>query len=905
MGKQNVVLNRFNYGIVSKKGLARVDNPRVALAAEEQTNIIGRSLGGAQFRTGLRYTGTTRNNLPAKHIPFLYAADDTAILEITEGALRIKLDEVPLTRPAVETVITNGEFLTDLAGWVQADGAGAISYWAGGSMILRGNGGNAATRYQLVPVSSGNAGIEHAVRFTITRGAVLIRIGSTLGGQEYVSEVEVELDGYGVGVYSFAFVPTGDFYVQVSNRNDVYADSLIDSIVIELEGESTLPMPYVTADLRKIRHTQIEDVVYLTNYGYQPKKILRYGTRSWAVSDYSPSDGAFGLINTSQIKLKPSGLKRQITLTANVNYFTPAMVGGLFKITSNGQKILDDVSGNGVFSDPIKITGVGVNRRFEIIITGTWTGQLSLQRSVGDDTAFVETGAVYTGNTVTFLQDAGDNSIYYYRIGFSGAYGSGTATISLSSGSGSITGICRVLQVDSPTSVIAGVIRPFGGTEFTDLWYIGEWSGHKGYPSAVTNKDGRLWLFGKGKYWGSVSGAFESFDDDVEGDSGTINKYLGGSGNNSVNWALSLSRLLVGTDFREQTLRSTSLDEALTPTNARTNTDSTRGSSPVQAVSVDQNGFFVRNNRMFMVVPNDRLDASYQAEDVALIAPEVGDSGFVGLAVQRYPDTRIHALRTDGKVALFVFDDLEEVKCWQILETDGVIEDMFVLPALDTQTEDRVYYQVKRVIGGVDKRYLECFSFEEECIGGTLNKQADSFVTWTGNSKAIAGLTHLEGEQVIVWADGKDYSTGQGASQVKYTVTGGQITLPDVVQSAVVGLTYQGRYKSAKLAYGVDQASYGTSLLQQKRVGHIGLILHKTHNRGLTYGSDFEHLDDMPMLEDGAPYDANAIWESYDKETMVFDGEYDTDSRVCIQMQAPRPCTMLAMVVSVEMNAKP
>jgi hypothetical protein len=40
----------------------------------------------------------------------------------------------------------------------------------------------------------------------------------------------------------------------------------------------------------------------------------------------------------------------------------------------------------------------------------------------------------------------------------------------------------------------------------------------------------------------------------------------------------------------------------------------------------------------------------------------------------------LHFVRSDGTVAMLVFDKLEQVICWLEIETDGVIEDVVVLP---------------------------------------------------------------------------------------------------------------------------------------------------------------------------------------------------------------------------------
>ncbi len=77
---------------------------------------------------------------------------------------------------------------------------------------------------------------------------------------------------------------------------------------------------------------------------------------------------------------------------------------------------------------------------------------------------------------------------------------------------------------------------------------------------------------------------------------------------------------------------------------------------------------------------------------------------------------------------------------------------------------------------------------------------ADSYVTYTGApTTSITGLSHLEGEEVVVWANGVDLGTDANYEQT-YTVASGAVTLPAEDTNVTVGLPYYARFKSAKLA---------------------------------------------------------------------------------------------------------
>jgi hypothetical protein len=168
---------------------------------------------------------------------------------------------------------------------------------------------------------------------------------------------------------------------------------------------------------------------------------------------------------------------------------------------------------------------------------------------------------------------------------------------------------------------------------------------------------------------------------------------------------------------------------------------------------------------------------------------------------------------------------------------------------------------------------------------------ADSHVVYSGAATTtLTGLSHLEGESVVVWGNGKDLGT--------YTVSAGQVTgLSEAVTTACVGLTYMGKWKSSKLAYAAGPR--GTTLTKRGKVNRLGVILADTHPAGLQYGPDFDNLDNLPGVEAGAVVDQDVVREAYDEQSFSFDGEWNSDSRLCLQATAPRPCTCLAAIVDI------
>lgn len=897
MARQGVVFLAFNRGLVSRLALARADIKRVALSAEVMINCMPRVMGSMMLRPGLKYLGSTASNAAARFLPFVFSSSDKAALELTDILLRIWISDALLTRPAVTSAVTNGTFASNDTGWADADQAGATSSWVSASKEgFTGTGTNAAIRTQTVAVVE--AGVEHALRVVVERGPLTLRVGSAAGGDEYISETEL-----GTGTHSLAFTPSaGSFYIQFSNRlaRIVY----LTSCTVEAAGVVTLPTPWLAADLGLIRGDQSGDVVFVACKGYQQRRIERRGSgRSWSIILYLANDGPFRVANVGATTMTPSALSGNGTLTASLPTFKSTQVGALFAVTSTGQTVTKSMGVVNDATNSIRLTGVTTDRAFTITLTGlSATGNtVILQRSFDDSVWAAVSGKSWTANTSETYTDGLDNQIVYYRL-LCSVYATGTTVATLNIALGSIRGIARVTAFTTNVLVSIEILSSFGGTSATNDWEEGAWSDYRGWPGAVCLYEGRLWWFGKDKVNGSVSDTFNSFDTEYEGDAGPISRSIGSGPVDTINWALPLQRLLVGGEGTEFSCRSTSFDEPLTPTNFNIKKASTQGSASVAAVTIDSRGIFVqRGGTRVFELAFDGNTYDYASSDLTAIVPGIGKPRIVRMAVQRQPDTRIHCVRSDGTAAVLVYDKTENVTCWIEIASDGasgLIEDVMILPGSSGTDEDQVYYVVNRTIGGATKRYFERWAMEEECFGDEdLCLLADSYVTYEGvAATVITGLTHLEGKQVVVWADGADVGTDDDGDLI-YTVASGQITLAVAATDVVVGLYYRGRWKSGKLVQAAN--AMGIGLNQHKLIDSLGLILANAHSRGLKYGRDFDNLDDMPGVESGAIVTEGTVWEDIDTEMITFPGSWGTDSRICLEMAAPRPCTVLSVLASV------
>lgn len=950
MPREHSAVLAFNRGVLSKLALARMDISRYKMAAQKMTNWIARVLGSMMLRPGTGYIGVgTLGFFQARVIPFIFGATDTARIEVTGGAMRVLVNDALVTRPHVTALVTNGTFQANLNGWTNNSEAGATVTWTGASLVaFLGTGTNNAILDQEVAVNE--IGTRHALRILILRGPFTLRVGTVQGDDTYINETTLY-----AGTHSLAFTPTtANFWIRFEAATQYSA--MLESCVLEGPGVMVLPGPVLQADVPNIRWSQSADVVFVgcaggpNSNGYPQMQIERRATDSWSLAEYPAYKGPFRVINITNLTLTPSAVTGDITLTASRNFFKQGHVGALFRLISTGQVVTAALAAGNTFTNPVLINGTGAQRNLQLTVGGSFSGTLTLQYSVGTPGTWIDQQTVAGSGT---FNDGLDNQAIYYRLGFkTGNYVSGTANVAESTPQGSITGIARVTGYQSPTLVNASVLTPLGGTSATTNWYEGAWSSFRGFPGTPSLWQGRLWWFGVSVF-GSVSDDYPNFDDTTLGESAPIVGQLDQGPVENIYWAIGLQQIVVGTASGETSIRSTYLMDPVTPTNFNVLTGSTQGSANVNALQVDRSGIFVQisGQRVFSL-DLDIYTYSYRSTELTLFAPDYNAAGIVQIGVQQKPDRRLHCVRADGTVGILVYDQVENVTCWQeYVSPNGFVEDVSVLPGSGI-AEDQVYYIVRRVVNGATVRYHEKWALESQCTGFTDARVSDSFVTYAG--AAVSNLPqiapHLAGQQVCVWGwntqdpyvdgFGDEVGLDLGTYYVQADGSVGQLMFegtPYNVTNATVGLPYVAQWQSMKQAFA---AALGTPFNQLSRINRLGLMLQNTHGQGLQYGVDFDHLDDIPQADlptnspngddvpmgaddesagsysadatsptadadnpdasaAGAYADVNAIFADYDTVMGGADDVWSTDKRVCLQAASPRPACVVAFTVDM------
>jgi hypothetical protein len=240
------------------------------------------------------------------------------------------------------------------------------------------------------------------------------------------------------------------------------------------------------------------------------------------------------------------------------------------------------------------------------------------------------------------------------------------------------------------------------------------------------------------------------------------------------------------------------------------------------------------------------------------------------------PDSIFWGVRSDGTLLSLTYNPEHEVTGWARHDTDGVFEDVCVVPEGD---EDAVYVIVKRTIQGQTKRYIERLASRDFTAIATDAIFMDSYLTYVGDpADAIEGLGHLEGETVSILADGNVHN--------QQVVAGGAITLDSEYSVVHIGLPITADIETLDL----DVAELELRD-KKKKLDSVSLLVQAS--RGIFAGPDEDHLYEYPGEFDD--YDAPPGLVTGVVE-IDFTSEWKPGERVLVRQADPLPLNILAIV---------
>jgi len=431
------------------------------------------------------------------------------------------------------------------------------------------------------------------------------------------------------------------------------------------------------------------------------------------------------------------------------------------------------------------------------------------------------------------------------------------------------------------------------GNNNTNVWAEGAWSGVRGYPSTIALFDGRLYYGGTPyqprNVFGSQPYAYEDYTPAVNNESsGAINVELASnaSGDSSrLQWLVGASYLVAGTGGAEFVIKANS-EASITPSDVTAKARTNWGSENIQPAVLGSMIHFVQAKggkvRNFYY---DYYTDMYKAVDVALFSEHLLETGIKDVAVQKQPDNVLWCLRSDGKLAGMVYEPDQEVQAWFLIEYDGaVIESIECIPG-ENGMYDEMYMVVKHTINEEEVRHIERSEayvtpdVQTECryLRDSLSYEGDISVT------AVAGLDHLEGQTVSVFAD--------GAVQSPKVVTDGSIILDTAAFRVTVGLPYVSYITTMPFEVGSEN---GTAIGKKKRVNELALRVWKTS--AVRVGRDLSDLHTVQYRNPQTPMGTAEPLFTGIIPNIKYNQGWTEEASVTVEQSKPLPMNILAIV---------
>jgi len=583
--------------------------------------------------------------------------------------------------------------------------------------------------------------------------------------------------------------------------------------------------PYNGVDLADIDYEQTTDTLYLAHLDYPPTKLIRAGNASWSfetvdfVPTITPPPTCTVLATVADTDSADNGL----------NFFPETAT---YCVTAVNDDTTEESIGSPTASAYNDLT---LKRNYNTLSWAAATGATRYNVYKADNTQFY--GYIGTTKSTTFIDD---------NIG--PAY-------------------------DQAPPIANNPFASAGN-----------------YPSTVTLFQQRsIWARSNNVphgIWASKSALIENMDysTPLRADDAMSFAIMAGRVN-SVNQLTSTTALLALTSDSVFKIdgdgNGAPLDGASPPVIQR---EVGRGSSRLPPLVVDNVVFYVPSiGSSIRSLGYDFTINGLRANDITIFSPHffLGHT-IVSWCYSQEPRSLIWAVRDDGMLLCFTWEQEQNVWGWTLCETDG---NVLSVCSITEDGEDRVYLIVERTIAGQTSCFVERMVSQ---LWDTLNECCflDCAVSacFTTPQSSFAGLWHLEGCTNVA-------GLVDGVPVTGLTVTNGTVTLPAAIGTASVvsfGLPYQVDIETLPLRINVPGTGSNIGKIQNPAMAVLTLGDTGPINAGIG-------CQDLFPVQPRVTDRPNALFNGTYLVSM--DNKVRDECTIWINQTAPMPFTLLGVAV--------
>jgi hypothetical protein len=266
-------------------------------------------------------------------------------------------------------------------------------------------------------------------------------------------------------------------------------------------------------------------------------------------------------------------------------------------------------------------------------------------------------------------------------------------------------------------------------------WALGLFSDTEG-PYTVALHEGRLVYGGTPTHPDrvvfSVSDDLNNFEledpgaTNAENADKAVSRRMVSSEVNTIRWLMSANRkLIVGTSGDEFFVQGEN-EDFLTPAGAVVRQVTSRGSSFIPAVGIDNKTIFVQRQgvKLRKLAFNLQTD-TFVASDLSILSEHIMRSGVKQMAYQQDPESILWLVLNDGRLIGWTIEDEQEVLAahrhiigGSYKQTPAKVESLATVPQAGAGGVDRLWLIVTRTIGGSTVQYVE---FMEDLFNPNVN----------------------------------------------------------------------------------------------------------------------------------------------------------------------------------------
>jgi hypothetical protein len=761
------------------------------------------------------------------------------------------------------------------------------------------------------------------------------------GGTRYIGEVKDS--GAGAWLMPFEFGSGQNYMLEAGNYYfRVYTST-------GRVGSVEVTTPYGLAVLSDLKFVQSTDTLFVTGGGIRPQAIKRYGETSWAIEPMDFHDGPYLEVNISSTSLTPDSTGNPVPImTSNTG---PSGVVTSSTASTDAYKVFNRDPDKVILSTG-GIGWVAYQFPVNVVIDGYMLQAPSDNGKNDDMPAQWAIEASSDGNTWSVLdtQDAeadwassewryysfpNKTAYNFYRFRFNKGGGStsddaaiaqlvfhqaasdqtpfdliasNTSGINGGDGFGSSDvgrhirlrgsdGFWRWAKIDSVSSSSVVKVRLYGQS-FIDtfaigIWRLGSWSDRTGWPGAVGWHKNRLAFASTATepqtVWESQTDDFTNFAVSqplVASDAVSVGILSGQV--NRIHWLNDDDDLLAGTSKAVRAIGKATSQDPYGPENVDQKPETNFGANGIQPIKVGSVLLY------FGRYGTDMRELAYDLQADGRVSQSVSETqshlfraGITGACYQQYPDSIIWPWDGDGNAIGFTYEREQQVFGMHRHGFGGVVECMAVIPG---NGFDEVWMIVRRVISGQTKRYIEVM--QKPFVGGQIEDawHLDCGLRYDSTPvNTVSGLNHLEGMDVILYADGSDYAA---------TVSGGAVSLPNgrTASKILIGLDVTARAKTLPPPV---NAQDGASVGRKMTADEAKISVYETGV--LRVGAETTHIDAQIFYRAGDTYGEPASLRTGIVEADV-DLRWEDGGQLVFEASGGKPCTVLAVNYNLSME---